>query len=165
MTDKNKEKKQEKPDFKGITGFSGRIKKVLLTVKVYKQGFSETVFCKLDGEHWIKFKTCDGKKHKKMIGIEPLINERVSGSWIWKARRREIQFHVGYNAEATHDPSKASYNIASVENMIGTTKMICESDLFAVAAKPVSIQKKLIDLIMFALPWIGVVACVFVVNS
>lgn len=120
-----------------IIPYGRRIKKIKVFAQVYHGPISEKVPAKIKNEHWLTFRTSDRVKHEKLIADPPKTHEYIAGKWFLRKRVRELIFHVGYKAEATHDPARCQYDIPIIEGQIKMTKSITKTDILKAAADQV----------------------------
>ncbi|MFX0087784.1 MAG: hypothetical protein ACFFAU_19185 [Candidatus Hodarchaeota archaeon] len=127
----------EPPDDITPIPYGKRLKRVKLFAQVYHGPMDEKVPAKIKDDHWLTFRTSDRKKHEKLIADPPKTHEYTSGILFLKRRVRELVFHTGYQAEATHDPARCQYDIPIIEGQIKMTKSITKTDILKAAADQV----------------------------
>ena len=141
--------------------YEKRVQKVDIFAQVYHGPISEKVKARIYDEHWLLFRTSDRKKHEKLIADPPKTHEYTRGRWPFKKRVRELVFHAGYNAEATHDPARCQYDIPIIEGQIKMTKSITKGDILKAAADQVKTGYSWSDFIIPGMFFIVILFLIF----
>ena len=130
-----------------------RLGKAKLEVEVIDEERTTITNCKIVEENWLEFKH-RGAKKRVIIVQPPKVKEQARRIFGIPKRERSLLFHVGADAECTHDPLRSSLDLEPIRHAINMSQVIVKSGLFQQIIS--SVKKKLG--IEFWLPWLIIAA-------